>query len=263
MPIFQPDSRFNTSTRAMRVKPRESRGTCSRRSQRPFAVIFSLAFSWLAVPSIAHADSATVSVGDPDRFSQPPPNAPIVVVRDDRGDRDHETYENPPDPSHDIYRSPFRLNVGPIGVTSGRGLGLGVGVAADFGTGTVGARIAGAWARGENSSDSNAQQSSSNGDLGTGLGQYTGELTLDFNKHGRVHPIFGVGLGLAHIQNEAGGGNAGIGIARLGVEYSLGLEDADVRLGGGVTGVLAGPEDKEVENLRGYALIGAQIAIGF
>jgi hypothetical protein len=99
--------------------------------------------------------------------------------------------------------------------------------------------------------------------LGTGLGQYTGELTLDLHKIGPVHPVFGVGFGLAHVQNAAGGGNAGIGIARLGLEYSLGLEDADVRLGAGVTGVLAGPEDKEIENLRGYALIGAQIAIGF
>jgi hypothetical protein len=225
---------------------------------RPFAVIFSLAFSLVARSGIAHADNATVSVGDPERFSQPPRDVPVVVAGDDR---DREMYENPANPSRDIYRSPFRLSVGPVGVTSGRGLGLGVGVAADFGTGTVGARIAGAWARNESASDAPSAQNQ--GDLGSGLGQYTGELTLDFNKHGRVHPIFGVGFGLAHIQNEAGGGNAGIGIARLGVEYSLGLEDADVRLGGGITGALAGPEDKEIENLRGYALVGAQIAIGF
>jgi hypothetical protein len=222
------------------------------------ATAFALFFSVSSVAASAHADSATVSVGDPDRFATPPHSDPVVVVRED--DRDEERFDQAP-PSADPYRSPFRLNVGPVAATSGRGLGLGVGVAADFGTGTVGARISGAWARGENASD--PQSTANQGDLGSGLGQYTGELTLDFHKKGTVHPVFGVGFGLAHVQNAAGGGNAGIGIARLGVEYSLGLEDADVRLGAGVTGVLAGPEDKEVENLRGYALIGAQIAIGF
>lgn len=229
MAIFTANRKIGRSRTAMRI------------------TAFALFFSSLAIPASAHADSATVSVGDPDRFAAPPREAHFM--------------EQEAAPSSDLYRSPFRLNVGPVAATSGRGLGLGVGVAADFGTGTVGARISGAWARGENSSDS--QSASNEGDLGAGLGQYTGELTLDFHKHGPVHPVFGVGFGLAHIQNSAGGGNAGIGIARLGIEYSLGLEDADVRLGAGVTGVLAGPEDKEVENLRGYALIGAQIAIGF
>ncbi|MGH7284948.1 MAG: hypothetical protein ACRELY_25760, partial [Polyangiaceae bacterium] len=188
-------------------------------------------------PRVAHAGDATVSVGDPDGFAEPPPRSEPVVVRNDRNDPDdRERFEDPsvaesPEP----YRSPFRLNVGPVGVTSGRGLGLGLGVAADFGTGTVGARIAGAWTRGETA---NADQESQS-ELGTGLGQYTGELTLDLHKKGPVHPVFGVGFGLAHVANAQGGGNAGIGIARLGVEYSLGLSDADVRLGAGVTGVLA------------------------
>lgn len=216
-------------------------------------------FAMIAMsPRIAHADDATVSVGDPDRFAEPPHRSgPVVVVDDDR-----DRYEEPPPPapeSPEVYRSPVRLNVGPVGATSGRGLGLGLGVAADFGTGTVGARIAGAWTRGETTSDDPQQQ----GQLGTSLGQYTGELTIDLHKHGPLHPIFGVGFGLAHVGNAAGGGNAGIGIARLGVEYSLGLPDADVRLGAGVTGVLAGPEDKEVENLRGYAVVGAGVTIGF
>ena len=216
----------------------------------------------LCAPGIAHADSATVSVGDPDAFESPPRSErdpaqePVIVRRDEGEERDPAQYESPQPPG---YRAPFRLNVGPVGVTSGRGLGLGLGVAADFGTGTVGARISGAWARGENAGDDPSRQS----DLGTSLGQYTGELTLDLHKKGPIHPIFGVGFGLAHIDNTRGGGNAGIGIARLGVEYSLGLDDADVRLGAGITGVLAGPEDKEIEALRGYAVVGAQIAIGF
>lgn len=218
-----------------------------------FAVFLAL----LATVGTAHADEATVSVGDPDRFAAPPTYRRPVVVRDE------PPYDDDPSPTPSegpqAYRAPFRLSVGPVGVTSGRGLGLGLGIGAEFGTGTVGARISGAWARGERSGDDAASAS----DLGTSMGQYTGELTLDFHKRGPVHPVFGVGFGLAHVANAAGGGNAGIGVARLGVDYALALSDADVRLGAGVTGVLTGPEDREIERLRGYALVGAQIAIGF
>ena len=136
-------------------------------------------------------------------------------------------------------------------MTTGRGLGMGLGVAADFGRGTVGARLAAAWTRGERQSDA------------SGIGQYTGELTLDLNKHGLVHPVFGVGFGVAHVNKTEGSGNVGIGIARFGLEYSLGLEDTDVRLGGGITGVLPGPADREVSDLKAYALVGANVAIGF
>ncbi|HEX7667859.1 MAG TPA: hypothetical protein VF407_25205 [Polyangiaceae bacterium] len=224
------------------------------------AVISSFALISAAAKN-ARADEATVSVGDPDRFAQPPTYERPVVVREDPPPPpyDEEPSEPPPYEGHEAYRAPFRLTVGPVGVTSGRGLGLGLGVGADFGTGTVGARISGAWARGERSGD----DASSASDLGTSMGQYTGELTLDLHKRGPVHPVFGVGFGLAHVSNAAGGGNAGIGVARLGVEYSLALSDADVRLGAGVTGALTGPEDKEIQALRGYALVGAQIAIGF
>ncbi|WP_394847959.1 hypothetical protein LZC95_10900 [Pendulispora brunnea] len=136
-------------------------------------------------------------------------------------------------------------------MTTGRGLGMGLGVGADFGRGTVGARLAAAWLRGERQSDD------------TGIGQYTGELTLDLNKRGQVHPVFGVGFGVARVNKPEGSGNVGIGIARFGLEYSLGLEDTDVRLGGGITGVLPGPADREVSDVKPYALVGANVAIGF
>ncbi len=225
-----------------------------------FAVLSGFA-AFLALSTtvgIAHADEATVSVGDPERFAEPPPYRRPVVVRDDPPPYDGDP-QPPPYDDREAYRAPFRLSVGPVGVTSGRGLGLGLGVGADFGNGTVGARISGAWARGERSGDDVASTS----DLGTSMGQYTGELTLDLHKRGPVHPVFGVGFGLAHVANAAGGGNAGIGVARIGIEYSVALSDADVRLGAGVTGALTGPEDRAIERLRGYALVGAQIAIGF
>jgi hypothetical protein len=204
----------------------------------------------------ARADEATVRVGLPrafeGRYAAPPPDAP--VVRNDPAPYDgydHSAYL--PEPAREVYRSPFRLNLGPAGVTSGRSLGLGLGLAADFGAGTVGARIAAAWMRGEEHNDALAQSAP----LGSGLAQYTGELTLDFHRRGPVHPVFGMGFGLAHVSKPGGSGNAGIGTVRLGIEYAL------VRIGGGVTGVLCGPSEREVDDLRGYAVVAGTLAIGF
>jgi hypothetical protein len=210
----------------------------------------------------ARADDATVSVGDPNagrttRFADPPPRAVAPIASDEPRDDPPDYYPDNPPPRRELYRAPFRLNLGPAAVTSGRGLGMGLGIAADFGNGTVGARLAANWLRGEARADDPARP------LGDGLAQYTGELTLDFNKRGPVHPVFGMGFGLAHVSKPGGGGNAGIGTARIGVEYALGLEDADVRIGGGVTGVMAGPSEREADNLRGYAIVSATLGIGF
>src|SRR4029077_8880441 len=106
--------------------------------------------------------------------------------------------------------------------TTGQNLGLGLGIAADFGTGSVGARVGAAWLRTGETGDAN------HAPLGDSLGQYTGELTLDLHKRGPVHPVFGIGFGLAHVEKPGGGGSLGIGTARFGVEYALGLPDADV-----------------------------------
>jgi hypothetical protein len=197
----------------------------------------------------ARADEARVTVGDDDdRFARPPARAVAVD-------------EDPPPvirPSPELYRSPVRLTVGPVGVTTGSDLALGLGVAADFGTGTVGVRLGAAWVRGEGSATS-----VTNAPLGSSLGQYTGELTIDLHKRGALHPLFGLGFGLVHVDGPLGTGSAGVGTARFGVEYALGLEDADVRLGAGITGVLPGPADRELADLRGYAIVGAGVAVGF
>ena len=60
-------------------------------------------------------------------------------------------------PGHPTARgdpSVFRLHLGPVAATTGRGLGPGLGVAADFGSGTLGFRLAAAWAHGEPSTAS-------------------------------------------------------------------------------------------------------------
>lgn len=207
----------------------------------------------LVAASPVRADDATVTVGDPQRFAEPPPEpqppSGPVAVEDPRFD-DHLR-------DRELHRSPFRLSLGPLGVTTGKGFGLGVGTAAEFGTGSVGGRLTAAWLRGEGTKDGT---STPTGDM---LSQYGGEVTLDLHKRGPVHPIIGMGAALLYVSRPDTSGFAGAGTGRVGLEYSLGLEDADVRVGGDVTGGLVGPVDRDVKDLRAYALVGAHLAIGF
>ncbi len=201
----------------------------------------------------AAADNAIVTVGRDYALPPRPSPQPIIIVRD-----------APPPPlidvtlPHEVYRSPFRLSVGPSGVTTGRGLGMGLGLGADFGTGTVGARLAAMWLRGEPQGSSLQMPAS-----GSRMGQYTAELVVDLHKGGPVHPMFGLGFGLVHIAKNDASGDAVIGTARLGLEYALGIEDADVRLGLSVLGAMPGVSDRELADLRAYGMVNASIAIGF
>jgi hypothetical protein len=202
----------------------------------------------------ARADDATVSVGD-GRFAEPPEDqnnppqrsAPLALEEPRFGGERGE-----------LHRSPFRLQLGPQGVTTGKGFGIGVGIGADFGSGSVGGRLAASWLRGEGK---NADGTST--PTGDTVGLYTGEITLDLHKRGPVHPVIGMGAGLLHVSRPDTSGVAGVGTGRLGLEYSLGLEDADVRVGGSVTGGLIGPIDSDVKDLRAFALVGVHLAIGF
>jgi hypothetical protein len=201
----------------------------------------------ILLPHTARAqDRAVVDVG----FAEPPPRAPQQpVIASDRPDSFTPLDE-------ESYRSPVRFHLGPMGATTGRGLGLGLGVAADMGRGSVGFRLAAAWVRGE---PAGADAST----IADGLSQYTGELTLDLRKRGPWHPLLGVGFGVARVNRGDAGGYLGVGTARLGLEYALGLDDADVRFGAGITGVLPGPADREVQDVKGWALAGATVGIGF
>jgi len=202
----------------------------------------------------ARADDATVSVGDRDRFAEPPESRPqraasAPLVADDA-----------PRPSdfRDPRRSPFRLQLGPSGITTGKGFGVGVGIGADFGTGSVGGRLSAAWLRGEGRGDDGASTPT-----GTAVGLYAGEITLDLHKRGPIHPIVGMGAGVLYVSRPDASGFAGMGTGRLALEYALGLDDADVRVGASFGGGLVGPVDSDVKDLRGYALVGAHLAIGF
>lgn len=203
----------------------------------------------------ARADEAIVPVGPPPgtaRFAPPPENTPTSApIATDPDDDDRLRRE--------LRRSSFRLQLGPSTVTTGQGLGLGVGIGADIGTGSVGGRLSAGWMRGEGTKGDGA--STATGDL---FSHYGAEVTLDFLKRGPWHPVLGMGGALIHVsRSDKNSGFAGAGTARVGLEYALGLEDADVRIGASATGALVGPVDDEIKDLHGFALLSAHLAIGF
>jgi len=196
----------------------------------------------------ARADEAIVPVGNQQRFADPPRQDPPQSIADDSlVARDPEA-----------KRAPVRFQLGPVGLTTGKSLGLGVGLGMDFGTGSVGGRIHATWMRGEGTNGDGSSTAT-----GDAVGQYGGELTLDLHKRGPIHPVIGMGAAVVHVSRPDTSGYAGVGTGRLALEYALGLEDADVRIGGSVTGGLVGPVDSDVKDLRAYAILGAHLAIGF
>ena len=217
----------------------------------------------VGAPRAARAGDATVTVGSP-RFSDPPPESsseptPIAVDEAERLRHERESRETTHFAVSDgVHRAPFRLQLGPQGVTTGKGFGLGVGLGLDVGSGSAGGRLSASWLRGEGTSSDGTSTPT-----GDSVGVYGGEVTLDLHKRGPLHPVVGMGVGFLHVSRKDASGNAGVGTGRLGLEYSLGLDDADVRIGGSVTGGLVGPADDEIKDLRAYALASAHLAIGF
>lgn len=194
------------------------------------------------IPSIARAED--------DRFAAPPPGRGPVVAVDDDEDEPAPRAREPERP-----RSPVRVAIGPVGVTTGKGMGLGLGGALDIGRGSVGARLSAVWTRGEPGGGDRSTISES-------FAQYAGELVLDLKKRGPVHPLLGVGFGVIRAENAQSSGVAGVGLLRAGVEYALGFEETDVRLGMAATGGLLGPSDRELDTMRAHALVTGYVAIG-
>lgn len=223
------------------------------RATRLVAATFALGL--LVVAGEARADDATVTVG---RFAPPPEgaprstsSAPIAADPDDVDDAVRARRE--------LHRSSVRLQLGPSAVTTGKGLGLGVGLGVDFGSGSVGGRLSAGWLRGEGTTDGGA--STPTGNL---FSHYGGEITLDLLKRGPWHPVLGMGVAVVHVSRpDANSGFAGAGTGRVGLDYALGLEDADVRVGASATAGLVGPVDDEIAELRGWVLASAHLAIGF
>jgi hypothetical protein len=109
--------------------------------KRMGVLMAAFAFVVLGLAKEARADDATVAVG----FPPDPPTQPVVVASSGHAVADDDFIAREPE----LRRSPFRMALGPAGVTTGKGFGFGVGIGADFGTGSVGGRLAAAWLRGE------------------------------------------------------------------------------------------------------------------
>jgi len=175
-----------------------------------------------------------------------PPPAPIAIS---------EPQERP---AAELPRSDVRLQLDTAGISTGRGLGAGLGVAADFGHDMMGFRASAAWVRGEPDTLANPSP------VSQGLSQYAGELTMDVLRHGPLHPVFGLGFGLAHVSRANGvTGDMGVGIGSLTLQYATPIEQTDLRWSVGVTGALPGPAATAVSDVRGYAIFHAGVALGF
>ncbi len=210
----------------------------------------------LASTRVAQADEATVTVDGPTQLDGPPANSQPPFVASGSSTR---TDDDPIAREPELRRSGVRLTLGPTGITTGKGFGFGVGLGADFGRRSVGARLSAAWLRGEGTTGSGASAPT-----GDSVGHYSAEITLDLHKRGPLHPVIGMGAGVLHVSRpDHRSGFAGMGTGRFALEYALGLEDADVRVGASVSGGVIGPVATEIEDLRAYALTGAHLAIGF
>jgi hypothetical protein len=217
---------------------------------RIFAALcgLTLASTLVLLAGRASADESSVTVG----FAEPPRSSDVTRT----SDRDATFVAQDPEP----YRAPVRFEFGPSGITTGRGFGYGVALGASFGKGTVGFRMSGTWMRGEARSSDTALSMPATGES---FGQYLGEMTLDLHKVGPIHPVVAPGFAFVHVGMPNQSGSAGVGTLRVGLEHSLNLEDADVRLGGSVLGGLVGPKDDELRDLKGYVIVQLGVTVGF
>ena len=215
------------------------------------AYVFLFAIFGLPVRA-ARADEAVITVGRADPrpamvYAPPPTQPPAPAAQAVLPDPDATL-------PHELYRSPFRFQVVGTGVTTGKGLGPGMGISVDFGSDAVGFRLSASWMRGEPGVSP----------LADGLAQYTAEFTYDFAHRSTLHPVFGLGFGLAHVNRDGGAsGSLGVAVARFGLEYAVPVQSADVRFALGVTGALPGPADSNVGDVRSYAIVGAGVGVGF
>ncbi len=206
----------------------------------------------------ALADDASVNIGGGE-FSEPPPNrSPQPIASNGSSSSATIAGDGLIAQEPELRRSPFRFTLGPMGISTGKGFGYGVGIGLDLGSGSVGGRLSAAWLRGEGTNADGTSRPT-----GDAVGHYSGEITLDPHKRGPLHPVIGLGFGVLHVSRPDASGFAGMGTARFALEYALGLEDADVRIGGSVTGGLIGPVDNDLKDLRAYVMPGAHVAIGF
>jgi hypothetical protein len=184
------------------------------------------------------------------QFAEPPPdtNAPPQAIAGEHVDR--WWYGNPPPRP----ASWVRLYAGPAARLSEQDPQLGAQVAIEVGGHATGLRLAGAWFEAGNP---------------YGVSQYTAEFWLDLAWGDRVHPLIGVGPGLARLHRtpELDGGSdeitIGLGVLRTGLQLALPVRDTDARASLEALASLpvAGPERMGGNGL--WAVLALSLAVGF
>lgn len=165
-----------------------------------------IAFFLLGCPEPAHA-----------QFAEPPAGygSPPGAIVGDSMDR-WWGYRN----SAPGAASSVRLYAGPATRLSEHDPQLGAQAAIEIGRNAAGLRLAGAWFEAGNA---------------RGVSQYTAEFWLDLAWGDRLHPVIGVGPGVARVREAPeldGGGDqvtVGIGVLRTGLQLALPVRDTDAR----------------------------------
>jgi len=123
----------------------------------------------------------------------------------------------------------------------------------DIGEKAAGLRVSGAWVR-------------VGGDRG--LSQYGGELWLDFNHLGPLHPILGAGAAAARMQLSDGAGGTeshtlGVGTLRGTLAYALPIRDTDARASIDIIGAVPAIRGSDTPSTKAYVLALATVGVGF
>lgn len=203
---------------------------------------FVLAFTLLA-PAVAAAQP----------FAQPPDGQEPIIAS---SPAPYDTgYDRPY--ARDDYgyhpKSTVRIHTGPVLRISDQAPNGGLFAAVDVGEKAAGIRFSGAWVRvgGDN-----------------GLSQYGGELWLDFNYTGPLHPIMGAGAAAARIETRDAAGDRtastiGVGTLRGTLQYALPIRDTDARASIDAIGAVPAIRGNNGPEVSPYVLLLATVGVGF
>jgi len=185
-------------------------------------------------------------------FAEPPDGAEPLVATG----RSYDSYDrpySPPEPFSDGPHSTVRIHTGPVLRISNDSPDGGLFAAVDVGEKAAGVRFSGAWVR-----------------VGAarGVSQYAGELWLDFNHNGPLHPILGAGAGAARVELDNGVGGTdshtiGVGLLRGTLQYALPIRDTDARASIDVTGAVPAIRGSDTPDSNPYLLVLATVGVGF
>ena len=195
----------------------------------------------------------TPTLASAEPYAQPPDGQGPVVATSRPYEPSYDRPYVPEDPYVYRPRSTVRIMTGPALRISEHSPDGGLYAAVDVGEKAAGLRLSGAWVR-------------VGGDRG--LSQYGGELWLDFNHEGPLHPIMGAGAAAARLQlaNATGGTDSytvGVGMLRGTLQYALPIRDTDARASIDVIGAVPAIRGGDTPDTSPYVLALATVGVGF